>query len=304
MFHSSSTNRSLFCKEAVAWKHLRHPNILPLLGATLREHELCLISEWMDQGNIKQYLKRKENSELNRIELLVEVVDGLSYMHGLQVVHGNLKGANIYIKNFHVCIADFGVSTIARHESWVGTDTMSTPSLVSFTLGGNIRWMSPELLDPPRFNAPDPRPTKESDRFALGMVIYEVLCGKIPYDGWDIDRINDAILKGIRPYRPKAATHLGLFDELWDILQRCWDERSEVRPELHIIRACLDEVTPMWHARKHMPLISADDAASLYPSSQYSHSLSTSTPSRSPAPSDPSPSPVPSYFQSRYSDPQ
>lgn len=59
-----------FCKEAVAWKHLRHPNILPLLGATLRENRLCLISEWMDQGNIIDYLGRKEHSEVNRIELV------------------------------------------------------------------------------------------------------------------------------------------------------------------------------------------------------------------------------------------
>lgn len=82
--------------------------------------------------------------------------------------------ANIYIRNFRACIADFGISTIARIEPWVGTSRASTISLVSFTSGGSLRWMSPELLDPKKFNAPDPRPTKESDRFALGMVIYEV----------------------------------------------------------------------------------------------------------------------------------
>ena len=84
--------------------------------------------------------------------------------------------ANIYIRNFHACIADFGTSTIARMEPWVDNSTISTTPLVSFTSGGSLRWMSPELLDPKRFNLPDPRPTKESDRFALGMVIYEVRC--------------------------------------------------------------------------------------------------------------------------------
>ena len=59
-----------FCKEAVAWKHLRHPNILPLIGASLRDHKLCLVSEWVDQGNINDYLKRRENFEMNRIELV------------------------------------------------------------------------------------------------------------------------------------------------------------------------------------------------------------------------------------------
>jgi len=117
-------------------------------------------------------------------------------MHGLQVVHGNLKGvrrtslapnqshtivltphflkANIYIRNFRACIADFGISTIAKIEPWIGTNRASIISLVSFTSGGSLRWMSPELLDPKKFNTPDPRPTKESDRFALGMLIYEV----------------------------------------------------------------------------------------------------------------------------------
>lgn len=54
----------------MAWKHLRHPNILPLIGATVRDHELRLISEWVDQGDITDYVSRKENLEVNRIELV------------------------------------------------------------------------------------------------------------------------------------------------------------------------------------------------------------------------------------------
>jgi hypothetical protein len=45
---------------------------------------------------------------------------------------------------------------------------------MSFTAGGTHRWMSPELLDPDRFGAKDWRPTKQSDCYALGMVVYEV----------------------------------------------------------------------------------------------------------------------------------
>ena len=59
-----------FCKEVVMWKHLRHPNILPLIGAIINDHRLLLVSEWMDQGNINEYLKPSERSEVNRIELV------------------------------------------------------------------------------------------------------------------------------------------------------------------------------------------------------------------------------------------
>jgi serine/threonine protein kinase len=277
---------SRFCKEAVAWKHLRHSNILPLLGATLRDHRLCLISEWMDQGNINQYLRLREHREVNRIELLIEVVDGLSYMHRLHVVHGNLKGANIYIRNFHACIADFGTSTIARMEPWVDSGTALTVSLVPFTSGGSLRWMSPELLDPKRFNLPDPRPTKESDRFALGMVIYEVLCGHVPYHGVDRERISRVVLKGIRPSKPKEAAHLGLFDELWEMLQRCWDEKREARPDLEAICTCLNEVVHLWHVRTDLSATS-DDTESVDTQSYYSCSPSPSLPPGSPPSSPP-----------------
>ena len=59
-----------FCKEAVAWKHLKHQNIIPLIGATIGENRLSLICEWMDQGDISHYLGLGENLEVNRIELV------------------------------------------------------------------------------------------------------------------------------------------------------------------------------------------------------------------------------------------
>ena len=114
-----------------------------------------------------------------------------------------------------------------------------------------------------------------------------MLSGRVPYDGWDVDRVTDAVLKGIRPYKPKAAAHLGLVDELWDILGRCWDDRREARPDVQAVRTRLDEVTPMWHARKHFPLTPADDVASVYAPSHYS--FSSPTPSRTPVPPSPPP---------------
>ena len=57
-----------FCREGVAWRHLRHPNILPLLGVTLNEHRFALVSEWMEHGNINEFIERDEH--INRVELV------------------------------------------------------------------------------------------------------------------------------------------------------------------------------------------------------------------------------------------
>jgi len=57
-----------FCREGITWKHLRHPNILPLLGVTLNKHRFALVSEWMEHGNINEFVKR--NRDMNRTELV------------------------------------------------------------------------------------------------------------------------------------------------------------------------------------------------------------------------------------------
>ena len=101
------------------------------------------------------------------------------------ISHSSTK-ANILInQDRRACIADFDLTTItgvatrgASRASLISNDT-----LMSFTAGGTCRWMSPELLDPERFGMPqseDNRPSRQSDCYALGMVIYEasVLVGE------------------------------------------------------------------------------------------------------------------------------
>ena len=57
-----------FCREAVAWKHLRHPNILPLLGVTVNGDRFAMVSEWMKNGNINEFVEK--NKHANRTELV------------------------------------------------------------------------------------------------------------------------------------------------------------------------------------------------------------------------------------------
>jgi serine/threonine protein kinase len=52
-----------FCKEVVGWKALRHPNVLPLLGATMTETRFVMVSEWMMNGNINQFVKADVNAD-------------------------------------------------------------------------------------------------------------------------------------------------------------------------------------------------------------------------------------------------
>jgi len=57
-----------FRREVVAWRHLQHPNILPFIGVILEPHRLAMVSEWMDHGNINEYIERHEG--VNRAQLV------------------------------------------------------------------------------------------------------------------------------------------------------------------------------------------------------------------------------------------
>jgi len=224
----------------VIWRHLRHPNILPLVGVTLGQGRCSMVSNWMENGTINQFVK--DNQDANRIDLLVDAVKGLMYMHDLHVVHGDLKGENVLInQDRRACLADFGLSAIVS----VDTDLDSTlsvanqrDSLMSFIQGGSYPWMSPELLD---FDD-EHRPTKESDVYALGMLIYEVLCGYAPFgDLANPVMIVVEVTKGVRPEKPEDAASFGFTDGLWEMLERCWSADKDARPTLGAVLSCLNE---------------------------------------------------------------
>ena len=82
--------------------------------------------------------------------------------------------------------------------------------------------MSPELLDPAKFGLVESRPTKESDCYALGMVIYEVLSGRMPFAPNTPPAIMRMVLEGKYPERPQGKEGKRLTDAIWGVLELCW----------------------------------------------------------------------------------
>ena len=95
--------------------------------------------------------------------------------------------------------------------------------------------MSPELIDPQRFGFRNGRPTKESDCYALGMVIYEILSGRFPFYRHADLAVILKVLAGERPPRVMA-----LPENLWMMLQLCWASRPNDRPGVEDVLQCLE----------------------------------------------------------------
>ncbi|PPQ83857.1 hypothetical protein CVT25_000916 [Psilocybe cyanescens] len=219
-----------FLKEAILLRLVPHPHILPFMGIVMTDDSLQILSLWMENGDILAFTKNNPNE--SKKELLEQVADGLDFLHRYNVVHSDLKSANVLItEEKKACIADLGAARLAsstmpsfptlgtgfrphnsfpvqmtanmltNHSQVLRSNESSIMSNVSNA--GTLRYMSPERLDPPKFSQSSAQATFASDVFSFGMLAYEVHAGKLPFS----DVKNDiglamAIVDGRRPLRP------------------------------------------------------------------------------------------------------
>ena len=120
--------------------------------------------------------------------------------------------------------------------------------------GGTIQWMSPELLHPDESGLKGSLPTKASDCYALGMVIYEVLSGQAPFAQYKGIALILKIMGGELPGRPQGAWFT---DGLWEMLERCWNHQPRDRPGLKALLQYLEGTTRT--SRSLPPCITANE---------------------------------------------
>ena len=126
----------------------------------------------------------------------------------------------------------------------------------SHTDAGTTRWMSPELLDPDHLGFKNSRPTKESDCYALGMVVYEVLSGQAPFSSYRDFIVSRKVIEGERPRKPLGIAGTRFTDDLWKMLKQCWLAQPKNRPTTEAVLECLEDVSKIWEL---LPSTAEDD---------------------------------------------
>ncbi|KAF9262815.1 hypothetical protein L218DRAFT_959960 [Marasmius fiardii PR-910] len=220
-----------FCQEALIWTQLSHPNVLQLLGVntTLFKTDFCLVSPWMTNGDIITFLERTPNHD--RLQSILEIAAGLEYLHSLSpmIVHGDIRGANILVDEVRTCrLADFGLSREAPGTTMIETST---------GMKGSLRWMAPEMLKPSstRESNEDRSPR---DVYAYACTILEIMTGKPPFSELhDIAVITEVLFNRGRPARPTGV--LWCPDDVWALVEKCWDEDHHKRPRATYVHSYL-----------------------------------------------------------------
>ncbi|KAJ6482843.1 kinase-like domain-containing protein [Mycena vitilis] len=210
--------RLKLCREALVWKDLRHRNILTFIGIDRESFpsSLCMVSPWMEHGTILNHLKTHGRANVDK--LLYEIAQGLQYLHSQNIVHGDLRGANILInEDWSACLADFGLSVFAN-----ATTTMHTSAHA-----GSIHWMAPELIDPDRFGCRFAR-SPASDVYAFGCVCFELYTGQAPFSESSQPAALLRVVNGERPQRPSSSP--AMWDSLWQHVNEYWAQDPTTRP--------------------------------------------------------------------------
>jgi serine/threonine-protein kinase len=194
-FSRDSDKLNRFIQEAKAASALNHPNILTVYEVGEVDGKNYISTELIDGQTLRQQLSQKEALPLNTIlKIGVQVAEALSAAHQAGIIHRDIKPENIMIRrDGYAKVLDFGLAKLSESRQ-VGIATGSedaTRVQVNTTPGmvmGTVSYMSPEQA---RGNVTDAR----TDIWSLGVVLYEMLAGKVPFTGETVNHTIVSILE-------------------------------------------------------------------------------------------------------------
>lgn len=156
-------------REARVLRKLSHPHILPLLDHGISGSYYYLVMPYMQKGNLRERLMQGKMMPEEAGLILHQLTDALACAHRHGIIHRDIKPSNILLETSdtcHIYLADFGIAKILEE----GSDITQTGFLV-----GTPEYMAPELAEKPE--------SASSDIYAVGVLLYQMLTGRLPFTG-------------------------------------------------------------------------------------------------------------------------
>ena len=211
-----------FEREAKAVAMLDHPNILAIHDFGTEEGIPYAVMELLEGQSLREVIQGDGLTPGRAVEYARAIADGLAAAHEKSIVHRDLKPENIFLtRDGRIKILDFGLAKLVRPEQKLTTETPTAAlETAPGSLLGTLAYMSPEQI---RCLPIDQR----ADIFAFGTVLYEMLCGRRPFDGGSAVDLAAAILGKDPP--PLSSDASGVSPALANIVMRCLEKRPEDR---------------------------------------------------------------------------
>jgi len=225
--------RERFFREAETAGRLSHPNIVTVYDAGEENGLAYIVMEFLKGGDLVPYTRSSQLPVPQVVSILARVADALAYAHGKNVVHRDVKPANVMYEpaSDEVKVTDFGVARLTDASKTKTGMVLGTPS-----------YMSPEQLTGKKVDG-------RSDLFSLGVTLYQMLCGRPPFVGESMVQLMRKITSespaDIRSVNPLVPDDLALVVErslVKDVAQR-YQTGEEMARDL---QACLSRM-PVLH---------------------------------------------------------
>jgi serine/threonine protein kinase len=196
---ADKASRHRFQREAQLASSLNHPHILTVYDVGEYEGRQYLVTEFVDGGTLKDWIKAEKRTPKQIIELLTGVADGLAAAHEAKITHRDIKPANILIaKNGYAKLADFGLAKLHENPDKEATKTFTEGPTKPGLAVGTVAYMSPEQASGQKLDG-------RSDIFSFGIVLYEMLAGKRPFRGnSDLEVLKTIIHGEAEPLPPET----------------------------------------------------------------------------------------------------
>ncbi|CAI8602560.1 unnamed protein product [Vicia faba] len=222
-----------FLREVAIMKHLRHPNIVLLMGAVTQPPNLSIVTEYLSRGSLYRLLHRPGAKEVlderRRLSMAYDVAKGMNYLHKRNppIVHRDLKSPNLLVdKKYTVKVCDFGLSRLKANTF-----------LSSKSAAGTPEWMAPEVLR-------DEPSNEKSDLYSFGVIMWELATLQQPWGNLNPAQVVAAVgFKGKRLEIPRE-----LNPQIAAIIEACWANEPWKRPSfasiMDSLRSLLKPPTP------------------------------------------------------------
>ena len=195
-----------------------HPCCLKLVGAT-DSYPFSIVTEWLGGGTLYHELHKYHRLDATKLTICaIDIARGMSFLHSLKIIHRDLKSLNILLnKDGFAKICDFGYSRLSSKESYM-TINVGTP-----------HWMAPEIL------GYSISYDEKVDVYSYGILLWEILTGRLPYDGLESNQIiGQIILNDLRPVMPSNTP-----PEFRKLIEMCWVRDPRERPSF-------EEILKIW----------------------------------------------------------
>ncbi len=203
-----------FKQESLSAASLNHPNIVNIYDTGIEDNIYYIVMEYVKGQTLKEYISKKGNlSEDEALKISIQVAEGLKHAHANNVIHRDIKPQNIMITEEGIAkVADFGIARAASTSTIINTSNVI----------GSVHYFSPEQARGGYTDA-------KSDIYSLGVVMYEMLTGVVPYNA--DNHISVAMMHIQEEIVPpsKKLSYITVSEGFEEIVLKCMEKRQSYR---------------------------------------------------------------------------